>query len=104
MDPAAQRDLIERLTSRKFLIGILVIGLALLGWATGNLSYSDMVQTALWVAGLFMGAEGLGDAAGRLASRPAATTTTVNNPTDAVSINPPPPPPMNLSDPPDVMR
>lgn len=62
----------DRLTSRKFLFAVLIVILAILGWASGNLTYNDMIQTAVWVAGFFMGAEGIADAAGRLASKPPA--------------------------------
>jgi hypothetical protein len=79
----------ERLTSRKFLIGILVIVLALAGWVSGNLAYGDMVQAALWVAGLFMGAEGLADAAGRLRPSPPAPVVTPQADTTTVNVEAP---------------
>jgi hypothetical protein len=70
MDPSVQRDLFERLTSRKFLFALVVVVLALIGWATHNLTYGEMIQAVLWSSGVFMGAEGIADAAGRLASKP----------------------------------
>lgn len=61
---------------------IVVMILALAGWASHNLTYGEMVNTSLWAFGIFGGVEGIADAAGRLRPTPVvvpqADATTVN--------------------------
>jgi hypothetical protein len=89
MDPAVQRDLYERLTSRKFILTVIVFLFAFGGWAGGQLTYAEFMDVGWKVAVAFFGAEGAADAFSMLRTRPIVqgspdTTTTVNvNPAPA---------------------
>jgi hypothetical protein len=93
MDPTLVRDLVERLTSRKFILALVVILLALVGYLTHQLDYSSFVNVALWAVGIFSGSEGLADAAGALKPHPVPTAVVTTN----VDNSPAPPPEINRS-------
>lgn len=83
MDPSVQRDLYERLTSRKFLLTVIVFLFAFGGFLAGQLSYAQFMDIGWKVAVAFFGAEGAADAFSMLRSRPVVqpapdSTTTVN--------------------------
>jgi hypothetical protein len=89
MDPMIQRDLYNRLTSRKFLLTVVVFLFAFGGWAGGQITYAEFLDVGWKVAAVFFGAEGATDAFAMLRSRsvvpPApdsVTTVNVNPATD----------------------
>lgn len=63
-------DLIARFTSRKFLVSLLVLGLALLGYARGEISYQQLVDAGVWIATAYGTAEAATDAARAVTARP----------------------------------
>lgn len=92
MDPSIARDLVERLTSRKFILTLVVILLAVVGYMSGQLDYGQFVNTVLFAVGIFSGVEGLADAAGALKGRP--TPPSVNTTNVNVESKPPADPPL----------
>jgi hypothetical protein len=76
-------DLIDRLTSRKFLLCLFVIVLGLVGFATGHLTYDQLLTGTLTAIGIFSGMEGLADAASALRPRPTPDTQIVTTSTSA---------------------
>jgi len=59
-------DLRDRLTSRKFLFAVLAVLIAISQFAMGNLTANEMMDAVLVAVGVYMGAEGVADAAARL--------------------------------------
>lgn len=57
------QEIIAKLTSRKFLVCLLVLVLAALGYARGEIRYQDLVDAGLWVATAYGAAEGGADVA-----------------------------------------
>jgi hypothetical protein len=97
MDPMIQRDLYNRLTSRKFLLTVVVFLFAFGGWAGGQLTYAEFMDIGWKVAVAFFGAEGAADAFAMLRPKPvvnvpSADTVVVN----ADTPSPTPPVPTNL--------
>jgi len=58
-------DLKSRLTSRKFLLAIGVIVFAVLGYATGQMSFDAAMTAARDAAFAYIASEGFGDALSR---------------------------------------
>ena len=56
-------ELIARFTSRKFLVCLLVLGLAVLGYARAEISYQQLVDAGVWIATVYGAAEAGTDAA-----------------------------------------
>jgi len=73
-----KQDLVGRLTSRKFILCLVVLALTVIGYGTGQLTYEQLVNIVLIAVGVFSGAEGLADAAG--AFRRSSTPVSEDNP------------------------
>jgi hypothetical protein len=91
MDPWS--NLITRMASRKFLLCILVVALALIGFFTNHMTFDQMTTTILTTVGIFTGAEGLVDAASQFGTKTIITNPTVAVPDPPLMSSPPPPPP-----------
>lgn len=63
-------DLYDRLTSRKFLLCLFMLSLAIAGYSSGHSTWGEFQQAALTAIGVYTVAEGATDAVGAL--RPAA--------------------------------
>jgi hypothetical protein len=77
-------DIYERVTSRKFILTVVSLGIAYWNYQLGALT-AEQFQTAVWIAvTAYLGAEAVTDAAGALHSTPDTTVrTTVNTGTEA---------------------
>lgn len=76
-------DLVDRLTSRKLILCVVSILLAIYGHASGHLTFEQLQMSVLTAVGIFSGAEGLADAAAAFRPKPDAPTQTVNVDTQA---------------------
>lgn len=76
-------ELIDRLTSRKFLLCLVTIMLSTVGYMTNHITFEQMQTTVLLAVGTFSAAEGLTDAATMLNTSPPT-----KGPTQTVNVSP----------------
>lgn len=83
MSPSKLDDLYERLTSRKFLLCLVSLGIFTLGYANGSLTYEDFSKAVLGAVLTYSAAEAATDAAAAWHTSPDTTVRTTVNTTAA---------------------